>query len=257
MTADRVGAPQVLVLDFDGVLCDSVDECLQIAWFAHTGAPARAFAEQGIAAVPPVVAARFRRARPFMRQLAHFLVPLLDAPATRDAAAFDAYFARLPQEQTAAFAAAATAYRSAVRRAYSERWLTAHRVHARIAAMAHDTYIATARDDASVTAILGAHDVQVTPARVFGSLHEKTAALASIAALESARAQDVWLIDDSVQNCLAAHAAGFGACWASWGYRVPGDPAIACSAGIPAVTPDDLVGLLSHVGHAGRGRRDD
>jgi len=231
-----------LVLDFDGVLCDSAEECLDISWLAYTGAPVDAFArrDRGEYAVPPAVAERYWRTRPFMRHLAQFVVPLLDAPAPTDRAAFAERFASLPEGLADTFAAAARAYRAEVRFRHRDAWLAVHGVWPQVARLVDGAYIATARDSASVLEILGAHGVRANAARIYDQLTEKTAALAHIASRESLARADVWLLDDSIDNCLAARAAGFGAGWASWGCSDEGDEAIALARGLPVITLDDL-----------------
>ena len=121
-----------------------------------------------------------------------------------------------------------------------EPWLALHGVWPQVARLVDGAYLATARDRASVAEILGAHDVRVDPARIFDELTEKTATLGEVARRESRDRGDVWLLDDSIDNCLAARGAGFGAGWASWGCGDPGDRAIAEEHGIPVIALDDL-----------------
>ncbi len=225
-----------LVLDFDGVLCDSATECLHIAWGAYNGFGVEAFgADAGTYAVPADVAERYWRTRPSMRHLAHFIVPLLDGPEPADRAAFAERFASLPAATTAAFTWAAREYREAVRAHRRDAWLALHGVWPEIAALAEGAYIATARDRGSVCEILAAHGVRADPSRIYDELSEKTGALAEIAAREALDRSDVWLLDDSVDNCRMAKDAGFGAGWASWGCSDPGDEAIAVAEGIPVI----------------------
>ena len=109
-----------LVLDFDGVLCDSATECLHNSWASYNGFDVEAFgARTGPYAVPADVAARYWRTRPFMRHLAHFVVPLLDGPVPSDRVAFAERFASLPAGMAEGFATGARAYRAAVR---AQRW---------------------------------------------------------------------------------------------------------------------------------------
>jgi FMN phosphatase YigB (HAD superfamily) len=225
-----------LVLDFDGVLCDSAAECLQICWWALQGASAAAFEDP----VPLDVAERYWRTRPFMRHLGHFVVPLLDGPAPADRAAFAERFARLPDGLADGFARDARAYRATVSVEHRDAWLALHGVWEQVARLVDGAYLATARDRASVAEILGAHGVRVDPARIFDELTEKTATLDEVARRESLPREDVWLLDDSIDNCLAAQDAGFGAGWASWGCGDPGDRAIADDHGIPVLALADI-----------------
>ncbi len=225
-----------LVLDFDGVLCDSALECLHIVVRAHAGAPAAAFLDP----IEDDVAARYWSTRPFMSHMGHFLVPLLGGLAPADRAAFAARFATIPTAQVEAFAAAARAYRALVRSERREQWLALHEVWPQVSRLVEQAYVATARDRASVMEILAAHGVHADPGRIYDELGEKTAALAEIAARESVSPADVFLLDDAIQNCLAAQAAGFATGWASWGCGDPGDEATAIEHGIPVIALADL-----------------
>ncbi len=239
-------APAVVVLDFDGVLCDSLDECVRIAWAAHEGRPAQAFVAVGAEGVPDAVVERFRRWRPYMRSLEHFLVAIVDdGEPPADNPAFAARHAALAPAQVQAFVTAALAYRAEVRTYHRRAWLAHHRVQQRLARLATVSYLATARDRASVREIMGAHGVRLASTRVFHSLSEKVPALETIAGLESVQSEDVGLVDDSVANCIAARGAGYGALWASWGYSAPGDPALAAEHDIPVLTVDGLLALVA------------
>jgi phosphoglycolate phosphatase-like HAD superfamily hydrolase len=230
-----------LVLDFDGVLCESAGECLQIAWCAHAGVPVEAFPpRERCYRVPADVAERYWRTRPFMRHLAHFVMPLVDGPVASDRAAFAERFASLPAGLADEFAQSARRYREAVRAQRREAWLALHGVWPQVSRLVDGAYIATARDSASVLEILGAHGVRPDPARIFDTLSEKQTALGAIAERERRARADVWLLDDSIDNCRAARAAGFGAGWASWGCGDPGDEAIAIAHDIPVITLDAL-----------------
>lgn len=239
----------VLALDFDGVLCDSIEECTLVAHIANEGLPAAAFAAPGMAGVPSAVAERIRHSRPFVRHLGQFLVALTIDRPPRDHAAFAACYARIPAARVDAFVAAAIAIRAAVRRDHLQCWLARHRFETALTAIAGQAYIATARDADSVRVILEAHEVQFDDARIMHSLREKTHALESIASRESVLRSDVRLVDDSIENCLAARAAGFATDWAAWGYHAPGDHRTARANGIRALTVDDLVGHRARATH--------
>jgi len=239
--AHEVTATKVLALDFDGVICDSLEEGLLISWNAHTRAPVQAFVEPGLAGVPPEVAQRFTGCRPFARHLGHWLVPFAIGEVPSSHAEFAARYDELPGQTIETFTAAATRYRAAVRRAYPDRWLSHHVVQPGLAGVLTSAYIVTARDAESVSRILDAHDVAVDGARIFGSSTHKPDALKTIAIREGVQPADVTLVDDSIENCLAAQAAGYGSWWATWGYSTPTDRARATSHGIRAIPIDALL----------------
>lgn len=240
MSAPDLPAGAVIALDFDGVLCDSLEEGLLISYNGHIGAPTGAFVDPGWAGVPPDLIERFTRCRPFTRHLGHWLVPLLEGPNPDSHDAFVASYEALPGDAVDAFMAAAGAYRDQARRTYPDQWLAHHRVEHALAGALADAYVVTARDAESVCAILAAHDMSVDDARIFGSLTDKQGALETIRVREGVTATDVTLVDDSIANCIAARQAGYTAWWARWGYRAAGDDALAAMHDIPAISVDAL-----------------
>lgn len=232
----------LLVFDFDGVLCDSLAECMMVAWYAHAGEPLERFVAPGLDGVPREVRQRFESCRPFMRHLGHFFVPLVErVPPATTHAEFQARFDALAGDDAERFVRAAEAYRAGLRAEHASDWHACHAVELRLGALAREAYIATARDRDSVTQILGGQGIAIADDRIFGSLRDKTRALALIAERESRAPQDVVLVDDSIENCIAAREAGFGAYWASWGYHAAADAMTATRHGIPAATVEALL----------------
>jgi phosphoglycolate phosphatase-like HAD superfamily hydrolase len=249
----RTNAPatsrRVFAFDFDGVLCDSLDEGLLISWNAHIGAPVTAFAEPGLAGVPLEMRERFRSCRPFTQHLGHWLVPFVVDPTPTSHAEFVDCYDALAGETVSHFTAAAADYRAGVRRAYPELWLAHHRIQPLVTKMIDDAYIVTARDTDSVSQILEAHGTGLDHSRIFGSRRAKQDALKAICVREAVAPAAVTLIDDSIENCLAADAAGYGAWWAEWGYTSVADEALATARGITRVSID---GLSRRVGSKAR-----
>jgi phosphoglycolate phosphatase-like HAD superfamily hydrolase len=239
-------ASRLLVFDFDGVLCDSLEECMLVAWYAHAGAAVSDFVEPGMAGLPPDLVDRFERCRPFMRHMLHLMVPIVDPHPPRSHPEFVARYSEIPASEAEAFGRAVDRYRAALRRAHPESWCDRHRVESRLAELVRDAYIATARDTASVGFILRAYGIAIHDDHVFGSLRTKCAALDAIAIRESRERADVVLVDDSIENCIAAQTAGFSAGWASWGYHAAEDAEAARSRGIPALTVESLLQQASH-----------
>lgn len=232
----------LLVFDFDGVLCDSLAECMTVAWYAHAGEPLARFVTPGLDGVPHEVRQRFEGCRPFMRHLGHFYVPLVErAPPATTHAEFQARFDALAGDDAERFVRAAEAYRAGLRAEHASAWHACHAVELRLGALVSDAYIATARDSDSVAQILGGQGIAIAPDRIFGSLRDKTRALAVIAERESRAPRDVVLVDDSIENCMAARASGFAAYWASWGYHADADATTAAGHGIPAATVEALL----------------
>jgi phosphoglycolate phosphatase-like HAD superfamily hydrolase len=241
--------PGVLVLDFDGVICDSWRECALVTWAAHHRWRADEFGDDAFAALPPGFVARFRALRGYARRLGDFLVPVLTTDehvgSQQD---FDRALARLDPAVIAQFVQRATAFRAAARDGHHARWLAFHDLYDGIAellaGLVDRMYIVTARDSTSVKQLLSAHGIDVPPDRIYGSRESKDAALADIRIRERS-----WLyfVDDSLPNVVAAQAAGHRAAWALWGYSAAEQHAEATRLGVPALTLHDLPAAASSV----------
>ena len=239
MSTPTTRTPRVFALDFDGVICDSLEEGLLVSWNTHTRAPVNAFVEPGLAGVPPEIADRFADCRPFARHLGHWLVPFVVNSVPTSRAEFAARYDELPGDMVRTFMVAAARYRAQVRRVFPERWLAHHRVQPGLGELT-DAYVVTARDHDSVRRILNAHAIGIDHTRIFGSRSDKQDALRTIATREAVEPADVTLVDDNIENCVSAQAAGYSAWWARWGYNTPGDQALAVAHGIPAISIDAL-----------------
>lgn len=231
---------RVFALDFDGVICDSIEEGLLVSWNTHTRAAVNAFVEPGLAGVPSDVADRFTACRPFARHLGHWLVPLVVSSVPDGRAEFAARYDELPAQMVETFTTAATRYRTQVRRVYPERWLAHHHVQPGLGGVLTGAYIVTARDSESVRRILNAHAIGIDHTRIFGSRRDKPDALRTIAMREAVEPADVTLVDDNIENCVSAQAAGYSAWWARWGYNTAADQGLAITHGVPAISIDEL-----------------
>lgn len=60
----------LIFLDFDGVICDSIDECLVSSWYGYY----HLYKEQQPVGVPPILKERFLRLRPFIRSGEDYMV---------------------------------------------------------------------------------------------------------------------------------------------------------------------------------------
>ena len=234
-TAVRTG---VLALNFDGVIGDSLEGGLLISWNAHMRAPVRAFVEPGPAVAPPDVVDRFTCCRPFTRHVGHWLVPFVirSMPTARVESA--ARYDELCAPTIEVFACAAEDYRTEVRRGHPGQWLAHHRVQPGIDEVVADAYIVTAREGESVRQILSAHAMGVDETRILESCTDRQRALESIAAGEDLAPADRTLVDDNIDNCLAACAAGYGVWWSTWGHEAAADEAPAVARGITAMSID-------------------
>jgi phosphoglycolate phosphatase-like HAD superfamily hydrolase len=249
------GGRQVLALDFDGVICDSLLECAIVSWNSHFGCAVGDFAADGLTRIPKDYLDHFGAIRGYARHLGHFLLPLLGGREVFGTQAeYDAAFGALSERLVARFVERAETYRSAVRQRYRQSWLQSHTVYPGVldVLQRHRPYVVTARDRASVLELLAAVDVPLEASQVYGGRWDKGPALADIADREAIPRAALIFVDDNLHTVAAALRAGFTAHWARWGFAAPEHHALADRLGVPAIDLAELAALLAELpGSAG------
>lgn len=255
MTAERTLTPVrgVLVFDFDGVICDSWQECALVTWGGHHNWPPARFSTAAFNELPTNFVKRFRALRGFARQLGHFLVSLLaEADQVRTQADFDRCYDALAPDTVTEFVVQATRYRAAVRNGQRECWLAFHHMYEGmpdlLLGLADQWYVVTARDSTSVRELLVSYGINLAADRIYGEQESKLAALADIQAREGVPAGSVRFVDDSLSNVVAARKAGHSVCWATWGYSAPEHSERADRLGVPRLTLADLPSSVTATG---------
>src|SRR5437660_8056184 len=178
------GTMPVIALDFDGVICDSTNECILSSWNAWNVEKDRVdFSPEGLASIPPEFIARFRHCRGFASHAGHFLLPFIsgsaDAIASQDE--FDNEYSRIDDERVRRFLYELRAYRLWIRKQQPEAWIDSHRpyewVLETVRGLVFPVYIVTSKDTMSVEAILRGLAADLPIRKVFGGLRTKLAAL--------------------------------------------------------------------------------
>jgi phosphoglycolate phosphatase-like HAD superfamily hydrolase len=244
---------QVIVLDFDGVICDSLKECLLISWNSWQRKSPSAFSPQGVADIPQPFLDRFQRYRSFSRHLGHFFVALgamEDEPRIETQQEFEDYYASLDQKIVSEFVVRATAYRAAVRQERRQVWLDSHVLYygmqqVLISSASAPLYIVTARDRASVQEVLQSKAIPFAPEHIFGEQTDKLAALRTI---EQRERMPPIFVDDHLSNVLSSRRAGYQTWWAVWGYHAPEHEQTAHTHGIKALNLDEFMRRMDHEG---------
>ena len=229
------GGPRI-VLDFEGVICDSAHECRLIAWLGGHP-PGQAPVSSYAMAIPPGFTARFGRIFPYARQLEHFM--LAHQPCAEDIrsrAEFEEAFAAIPAPEVAAFAGEALAARRRFRTEEPDSWASLHPLYPGVAQVlrAHPGAfaVATARDEQSVRAVLDHHELGRAVAEIAGGCQDKAGFVLDLCERHGLAAEEMAFVDDNIRNVAAVAATGASAHWAMWGHRMPEDLAVARTAGI-------------------------
>ena len=251
--------PGLLVLDFDGVVCDGVDEMAESAWRALVELTGREIPEARRAELQ----ARFAALRPAIEsgwEMVVLMGLLVENDAAGDAAlrdgarwaaARDGYL----RSHTLTSAAIAPTF-DAVRARWMEKdppgWLARHRFYPGIAAWLQrlaagplPVYVLSTKSKRFLDALLGWQKVALPSDRVIGRAEpkrEKWDVIRGLAATHGVPARDVWFVEDRLATLvdLTRHAPDLGAArlfLAEWGYIFPDlDAAAARAAGIPVLS---------------------
>ncbi|MFE3739814.1 HAD family hydrolase [Streptomyces sp. NPDC059134] len=240
----------LLALDFDGVVCDALDECALITWLGEQPYDPALPGPGQLARVPGEFTERFRKVRDYARVLDHFLVAHHPAAgAIGSQAEFDRLYAALPQPRVRRFVAGASAARDRLREKEPEFWLGLHTLYPGIPGLLRragvPVVIVTAKDESSVRAILAHHGLEAAVAEVYGECAAKPEAVREACARRGVPLEAATFVDDNLTNVRGVSAAGVRARWALWGYQTPEHRAEAAEFGITGLELTGLAGLLS------------
>lgn len=222
-----------LALDFDGVLFDSVPECLRLSHAVF-----RSLEEDG--AADPALALStepsahdtglFLERRGLVRPAGHYYLLwkwLRDFP---DRALTAPSFEALEHEYPAAvraFEARFFAWRTSLREASPERWLELNQPFpgvvehwSRLRSLPR--FIVTTKDRESVSFLLAAHGLDISGLYAKEDFALKTEPLRAIVESGPFESKRVLFVDDNASHLRDGLAAGVIARWAAWGYDTEG-----------------------------------
>jgi HAD superfamily hydrolase (TIGR01509 family) len=230
----------MVVFDFDGVLVDTIEECLTMAFTT-----ARRLAGQSVEPPPREVAESFLAHRHLVGPPWQYAV-LLECIA-RGEIPDAAGFALLSSEREVALAGFTDAYFAARTELSADqpRWLSTMRPYdaaLRVFREQHEqgAWILSTRDAASIEKILR-HFTGVVPRQLpRAGPRPKWETLVDVARRTGVPEQRILFIDDHLPHVLPAKQRGISAQLASWGYLGPSDLDDAAAAGVRCLSLDEL-----------------
>lgn len=236
---------QVFAFDFDGTLCDGLNECLLVTWNGYHQLGLEAFGDEGLRNIPEAFAARFSLLRNFSKHLGHFAVALLTESPVETQEQFDRVYEAMDEDQVYDFMTRVTQYRHAARSAFQNEWLAYHAFYPGVTRFLRSSseplYVVTAKDAESVQAIFTANNIEIPQHRIFGEQRAKVGALDTIAGQENIDKSQLFFFDDNVFNAIEARRAGYSAYWAGWGYSTQAHYELAARAGMNPMSLDRFV----------------
>jgi phosphoglycolate phosphatase-like HAD superfamily hydrolase len=216
-----MGFPTLLVLDFDGVVCDSIDECFAASWAAY-----HALFRHDTAAATPGARRAFARLRPFIRSGEDFLIiqeALADSSSVKDQAEFDELARRAGEKKRAVFRELFYRERSEMLARDRDSWLALNRVYPHMKralgrlAPGAPVFILSTKRPQFIAEILSANHIELPRERILFSDAEP-----KLAAAERLRAeggfQGAILVEDQIDHLRGNENPRVRGLLAAWGY---------------------------------------
>jgi len=217
----RSASAQHLYLDFDGVLCDSLEECYRSSWLALEAVTVGPESPPEPPA-DPTYRGRFRRCRPFIRSGEDYLMVhrwVREGRVPSDQAAFDASLQQAGDAQRAQWKAALYAVRESLLEHHRALWLSWNPLYEGVAdaLQAQVTnsaaWILSTKKAEFIVEILAHHGV---PWPLERTIYTGSRGKLDLIEERSGKSASV-LIDDQADHLVATHASC--QCYlALWGY---------------------------------------
>jgi phosphoglycolate phosphatase-like HAD superfamily hydrolase len=235
-------------VDFDGVICDSLQECLYSAWTAYY----TLYLGEKPAFASLQFKARFYAGRPFIRNSEDYLI-LCDAIhrgiQTGSQAAFDALIAGAGKEKLTRFRGFFHTARSTILAGDRDFWMGLNRIYPHMECLfagaggSRDYFILSTKHPEFIREIFLHNGITVPEDRILYPA-ERTKYEVILDVMERENAPRAAFLDDQIDHLLGARDSRISLYLPLWGYVLPGwaaDPRV-----IPLNT-EDAVKMLSRV----------
>lgn len=219
----------VVALDFDGVICDSMNECMLVAFGAYQAW--RTHGESGpldADLIPASFRDYFRAFRYLVRPAREYWIivhSFYEGCSTLSWSRFDRLSRKCAAEM-AQFEPLYFATRNTFRSNDCEKWLQLHRLYNEFSEPwpclkeACAPYIVTTRDQDSLGRLLHAFGIEIPDERCWTKerLETKPAAISRIAQIQQISVSEVLFIDDHLEYLREVSQIGASVFWAGWGF---------------------------------------
>ncbi len=243
----------IYVFDFDGVVCDSTDECMVTSWNAWMRWQGRDEFRRSVSEFEAVECKKFRTLRPRVRGAGEYYLlhrSMDEDIFIDDQNAYDNVQLQW-QEHLIAFKEIFFEMRDTLRKENIDKWIDLHPVYQEVITSMkafHSTgqlYIATMKDAESVQHILGKQGLNMPSSHLFdeSQISSKVQALNMIREQVGCNKTDIIFIDDNVTHLLAPKSDGYTVLMTTWGRTLPEYIDLANQHNISMIKINDIVNM--------------
>lgn len=246
---------KIVVLDFDGVVCDSTKECLVTSWNAWKIYHEKNEFRTKISEFSIEEVSNFKKLRYYVKGAGEYYVlrKILEDDRKLEIKNFRDFnlLSKKFKNEINNFKNFIFQARETLRQKSLDDWIKLHDVHEKVVDViktcieSKNIYIATLKDLDSVKLILQKEGINFPEEKIFHQelIKSKIEALTKISTLEKKDHSDILFFDDVVDHLVIPFDNGFNVYQTSWG-NVPSDYIIeAQKRGIPLANLDSLANL--------------
>ncbi len=244
---------EIIAFDFDGVICDSTEECLVTgynAWLAYNGRGEFIYDPEQ---VPSDLAKYFRFRKGYVRTAGQYFAIFYSASdrSIKDDRDFEQICLR-HMRQIKYFEALFFSVRDKLREHDVEYWISLHRLYEGVREnfkkllKLTEVFIVTGKDKRSVDIFLRHNRIVFSGSKIFDkeAADNKLVALDRISNITHKDADEIIFIDDNIKHLLGPKKQGYIVYLAKWGYGLPHDIILAKQKKIPVISLEDWTDVV-------------
>ena len=243
----------ICVFDVDGIIVDSTDECLIIAWNAYQEYVGKTNFIKSPDEANLDYDKKFRLTRNYVRAMGEYLVVFeTEYNFIKSQNDYEEKLALLKNENLERYGRIFFQKRELFKRAYFPFWLSLHSYYEGLKSILAtcnkegNLYIVTGKDRDSSIELLSQINIKVNQNKIFHmniSLN-KLESLKKIATIEGVEHKKIHFLDDNVTHLRDPHKNGFTVALGDWGYALPEHIKKANQYGISVVSINQILDFM-------------
>ena len=245
---------EVVVFDVDGVIFDSTNECLIIAWNAYEEMNGKNNKIYSPHQADKEYEEKFRSVRNYVRSMDEYLVVFHGCYSDKPNQNYFEYeLSLIDQDLKVEYSRIFYNERKIFKKKFYQEWIELHSAYEGIleilksCSLKKTLYFITGKDDGSVRDLMNHFAPEVKVQQIYDkySVDNKLLALMKIANHENLSPQEIKFIDDNITHLIDPQENNFNIGLASWGYAMPDHVLMAKDRKIPILDLKNLKEFLT------------